>query len=521
MRSLIISCFCFVLYSSVLFAQQGSETREEESARVEITARSDQESYRVISCGTDGALVFYKSVESADEQRVKWYFSLYDQDLKQKWVKSLPLLSDLDFRFKLFSHDTLFLAFVYTGKMKSADQPFGIVRIALKTGTFVPNLTRVPANSEPVFFDVLGRNACIALNHKTGQAAVELLDLVTNHSKGFLVDQQSASAFRWFRPDTVSSGFRAVLTKAVGKKEVENWFEVFDTTGKPAVPIKISSINGDREFTGFKAVKTVNSADLIIGSYRLNSGGSSAKNKAAEGTAGIFTSLLANGLQKNLNFFNFLELKSIGTLLSAKDLIDLKKKALKKSKNIGEYSVDFNVVLHDPLVHEGGFIEIAEVYFSQYHQENFTDFDFYGRPYTNSYSVFDGYRFSGAMILAFDEQGMFLWDNAIEIRDLVSPDLNPKVCASFQGDTMMLAYYSGGKVGSKIICKSETTGKLEFSKTDLRYPDDKLMTETRSGLLPWYDNYFICFGFQDIKNVALESNNRRLVFFLSKLKFEE
>ena len=521
MRSLIISCLYVLLVSASAFAQKGNEGRDEESARVEITAKTDQESYRVVACGYEGALVFYKSVETADEQRVKWYFSFYDLDLKQKWVKSIPLFSDLDFRFRILLHDTLFLAFVYTGKLKAEDQPFEIVRIALKTGSFIPNITKVPANSEPVFFDVMGKNAFIALNHKTGQAAVEILDLKSNHTRGFLVDQQTPSAFRWFRPDTASGSIRAVLTKAIGKKEVEQWYQVFDTTGKPGVSVRLSSINSDREFTGFKAVKNLDAEDLIIGTYRLSSGGSSQKKKAVEETAGIFTSMLQPGTQKNLNFFNFLELKSISTILSAKDLVDLKKKALKKNKNIGEYSVDFNVVMHEPVSHDGGFIELAEVYYPQYHQENFTDFDFYGRPYSNSYSVFDGYRFSGAIVLAFNSQGMYLWDNAVEIRDLVSHELSPKVCLSMHGDTMMLAYYAGGKVGSKLICKGETTGKLEFSRTDLRYPDDKLLGETMSGLLPWYENYFICFGFQDIKNVALESNNRRFLFFLSKLKFEE
>lgn len=521
MRTLIIPALFFILISSRLFAQQGNAVRDEESARVEIQARSDQESYRLVACGRDGAMVFYKSVENADEQRVKWYFSFYDQDLKQKWVKSMPLQADLDYRFKLFWRDTLFLVFAYTGKQKSEDQPFTIVRIALKTGSFIPNLTKVPANSEPVFFDIAGHNACIALNHKTGQAAVELLDLKTNHSKGFLVDQQTSSAFRWFKPDTTSCTFRAIVTKAISKKELEHLYQVFDTTGKPGMTVKISSINNDREFTGFKALKTRNAEELVIGAYRLSSRGSSQKNKNVEECAGIFTSLLAEGTQKNLNFFNFLELKSISALLSAKDLIDLKKKALKKNMKIGEYSGDFSVVLHEPVEHNGEIIEIADVYYPQYHLENFTDFDFYGRPYTNSYSVFDGYRFSGAVVIAFDSQGLFLWDNSLEIRDLVSADLSPKVCSILKGDTMMLAYYAGGKVGSKIICRDATTGKPEFSKVELKYPDDKLISETRSGLMPWYDSYFLCFGFQDIKNVALESNNRRFVFSFSKLKFEE
>ncbi len=521
MRKLIILSLLLILSSPLLMAQQSSESRDEETARVEITARSDQESYRAIPCGYHGALIFFKSVEIADAQRVKWYFSFYDRELKQVWVKSLPILEDLDFRFKLFSKDTVFLVFTYTGKLKSEDQPLEIIRIDLKKGSFIPNLTKVPANSEPVFFNVMGRNAYLALNHKSGQSAVEILDFKSNHSKGFLLDRQSPSAFRWFNTDSASSTLNAVISKVLSKKETEHWYQVFDTTGKVLLSVRLSTINQDREFTGFTAIKNQNGDYLVMGTYRLSIGSSNQKNKLKDESAGIFTSLLVPGNQKNLNFINFLELKSISSLLSSKNLIDLKKKALKKNKNMGETSVDFRILQHDPIVYNGQYIMASEVFNPQFHTENFTDFDFYGRPYTNSYSVFDGYRYTGAIIAAFNSEGQLLWDNAMETRDLIGSDLSPKVVVKPEGDKFLIAYSAAGGIGSKVIRNAETTGKPEFSKLDSKYPDDKLISETRNGLIPWYDNYFLCYGFQEIKNVALESNNKRFVFYLMKVKFED
>ncbi|MCX6281323.1 MAG: hypothetical protein NTU51_05120, partial [Bacteroidetes bacterium] len=365
------------------------------------------------------------------------------------------------------------------------------------------------------------RNAYLALNHKNGQSAVQILDLKSNHSKGFLIDQQIPSVFRWFEAGKPRGNIKAVITKVLSKKESENLYQVFDTTGKVLNSVKISTINEDREFTGFRAITNQKGEDLVTGTYRLNSGGSGKNSKTPDESTGIFSSLIQPGNQKNMNFINFLQLKSINSLLSEKDILDLKKKALKKNKNISEYSVDFSVVLDEPFMHDGHFVQIAEVYYPQYHLENFTDFDFYGRPYTNSYSAFDGYRFTGAVVASFNDEGTLLWDNAIEIRDLVSPDLNPKVVARIQGDKLLLAYSSAGKIGSKVIRNEETTGKLEFSMPESKYPDDKLISETKSGLLPWYDNYFLCYGFQEIKNVALETNNKRFVFYLTKVQFEE
>ncbi|MEI8006974.1 MAG: hypothetical protein WCI48_12270 [Bacteroidota bacterium] len=520
MRNLILFALSLIFSPVVLEAQQINEGKETEAARIEIPSKTDQESYRAMACGTAGAMIFFKSVENADALHVKWYFSWYNKDLKQVWVKSFPLLTDLDYRFSLITRDTLCLVFVYKGKQKSEDQPLEIIRIALSHGSFIPNLSRVPANTEPVFFQVAGRNAFLALNQKSGQAAVEILDLKSNHTKGFLVDQQVPSLFQWFKTDSVTSGLKAIVTKMISKKEAEHWYEVFDTTGKVRLAVKLSTINDDREFTGFRAVPNGRGDDLVIGTYRLK-GGSSQKNKEQDESTGIFTSLITSGVQKNLNFYNFLELKNINAFLSTKDLMDLKKKALKKNKNIGEYSVDFSVSNDEPIEKDGNFMLVTEVFYHQYHVENFTDFDFYGRPFTNSYSVFDGYRFTGAMVTSYNQEGQMLWDNALEIRDLVAADLSPKVVTHRLGDKFLLAYSAVGKIGSKIIRNEEVTGNLEFSKLESRYPDDKLVAETRSGITPWYDQYFLCYGFQEIKNVALESNNKRFIFYLTKVKFEE
>ena len=505
----------------LVFPQQKKENNGEETERLEIAAKTDRESYKVISCGRQGVMVFFKSIEIAEAQRIEWYFSLYDQNLLLLWTKSLPVPADMDYKFTRTMHDTLALVFVNTGKQKNEDLTFEIVRIALLNGHFIPNLSKIPANTDPVSIDFSGRFAYLALNHKNGPAAGEIIDLITNHSKGFFTAREIPSTIRWFSIDSITGMIKTILTKPLAKKENEHWFEEFDTAGNMKSAVKISTINNDRDFTGFKSVTTSGRNELVIGTYNLESSAKNSKTKEAEESAGFFTSLIVPGNQKNLNFYNFLELKSANSLLNAKNVMDLKKKALKKKRSIGEISADLKVIVHEPLIQNGSYLLISEIYYPQYHSENFTDFDFYGRPYSNSYSVFDGYRFTNALLTAFNQEGQLLWDNAMEIRDVISYDLGPKVCAIQQGEKILISYNSSGKIGSEIIKGPETTGKLEFSPVESKYPDDKLISETRSGMVPWYDNYFLCYGFQDIKNIALDENNRRLVFYLTKVKFED
>ena len=177
--------------------------------------------------------------------------------------------------------------------------------------------------------------------------------------------------------------------------------------------------------------------------------------------------------------------------------------------------------MHEIFVKNDQCILTAEIFSPQYHTENFTDFDFYGRPYTNSYSVFDGYRFYNGIVAGFDTDGKLLWDNYIEIRNLVSFELSPKVMAYPSGKDLVLCYVSDGKIGSKIIQEGNVVEKLDFSTIDLLNTDDKLLSESKGAIVQWYGKYFLSYGYQDIKNVALETNNKRLVFYFSKLRFQK
>jgi hypothetical protein len=247
--------------------------------------------------------------------------------------------------------------------------------------------------------------------------------------------------------------------------------------------------------------------------------GSQKKNLPFEETTGLFGGASEMISQQPLNLYNFLEMRSAGSVVGEQDILNLKKKALKKKKPLSEYSLDYGVLLHDILEFNGQFLLTAELFTPQYHTESFTDFDFYGRPFTNSYSVFDGYRFFSAIIAGFDRQGKLIWDNQIEIRNLLTFDLTPKVVLFPSGRDIVLCYTSDGKIASKIIRENEVVEPLDFSIPDLMNPGDKLVSELKCAMVHWYGNYFLSYGYQEVGNLAI-SSEKRFVYYFSKLKFD-
>jgi len=422
---------------------------------------------------------------------------------------------------EVLKNDTLSLFFTTIAKSKNPVMDFQILRVLKTKGTFILNQGKFPDNAEAVFFDVKGKRAWMGLNSKDKPGKVFMMNLYDGATRSFGLGEGSSLSLRWFSPDSAGISVSAIVTRQLSKKMVEHFLVRYDTTGAILFETPISTMANDRNLIGFQALQTGNKDYFIYGTYGLNATGSSrSRLELVEESSGFFSTQVIAGVQKPIQYHNFLELKNANSLLSEKDILDLKKKALKKNKNLGEYSLDFYLLLHPLSFEKNQLLLIGEVYYPQYHTENFTDFDYYGRPYTNSFSVFDGYRYINAIIAAFGSDGKLVWDNALEIRNLLSGELSPTVTVHHIGEEMLLAYLSDGKIGSKIISGDKVIEKLDFAPVEMMHPEDKLINESKSRMIPWYKNYFLCYGYQEIKNIALENNNKRLVFFVNKIRFE-
>lgn len=506
---------------SLLSQKPAGNNYADKPLRVEIPARSVNETYRMIPCGTSGVILFFRSQEVTEDGRVNWYFTCYDTNLQQLWVKSVPLLSDQEYRFHQKGSDTATLMFFHAGKSKDPDNSYQILQVVVRNGTLVLNSGKLETGAVVEAFGVQNGFAWLGVNVKDGAGRIVNVNLKFGIHKAFSLGNGSQIAIRWMQPDTASYTVSAMVGRIVSKKSTEYYLVRYDTSGNIRREVLIGTQAGERTLPQVRLAGISQGDELLMGSYGQGIQGTGQKGRQTDESTGFFASRVLNGAQKSISFYNFLELQSAGSIVGESDIMNLKKKALKKKKSIAEYSLDYSVLMHDILVKSDGYILTAELFSPQYHTESFTDIDFYGRPYTNSYSVFDGYRFFNAVVAGFDTGGKLIWDNYIEIRNVVSPELSPKVTVYPLDSNLVLCYVSDGKIGSKIIRDSIVTEKLDFSPVDMLNPDDKLQSETKGALMHWYGNFFLSSGYQEIKNIALTSNNKRLVFYFSKLRFEK
>jgi hypothetical protein len=310
----------------------------------------------------------------------------------------------------------------------------------------------------------------------------------------------------------------AVIRKQLTKRFWDNYFIRMDGNGQVIGETLITTLSPERQLAESRIYSVSGSKKLVAGSYLLTSSLTDQQHQKGMAKAtGYFAAWFSGLTQSDVKYNN---LKSADDFLSERDIIALRKKAVKKNRIATEYSTDLNLLVHDIFRRGDQFILLGESYYLQYHTESFTDFDFYGRPYTNTYSVFDGFRYTSAIVAAYDTAGNLLWDNSMEIRNLISQSPDQKVSLHFNGEDAILAYLSEGKIGYKIIREGSTVEKTDYADLDLSLPEDRLVNETKSRMVHWYDNYFICYGYQDIKNLAVSGNATKLVFFCNKVQFD-
>jgi len=466
-------------------------------------------------------MLFFKSVENIGDTLSKWYFSMYDQNLHQSWAKSIPVGNNLMYQETVFGNDTLSLLFVKKGKEKGNHFNYCILRVALKSSNFIGNTGNLPEEAEEIEFNLSHQLAFLCYNVKDESAQIQVLQLQTSKSSTFLWSKNAVSKVSGFAVDSVSLRIRASLSRVSSNKtRLENFLVSMDINGKILAEIPIEPTVTNRYLRGLDFLPTDGETWLVFGSYGTTPVKSSGKNKKVAESSGFFSCKLSNGQPSDINFINLLELTNSKELLGERDIIALKKKALKKNRNISEYSLDYPLLLHKVFRHNDQFILLAETFSPQYHSESFTDFDFYGRPYVNTYDVFDGYRYNNGVITAYNKEGKLIWDNTLEIRNLLTYELSPKITVFFTAnDEAVLAYLSEGKIASKIIKENSVVEKLDFSALEMSNPEDKLLLETKSGMVPWYDQFFLCYGYQEIKNIKLNENKKRLVFYFTKIAF--
>ena len=233
-------------------------------------------------------------------------------------------------------------------------------------------------------------------------------------------------------------------------------------------------------------------------------------------TSGFFSGLLSAEDAK-IKYMKFSEITDYHGYFSERNSI-LNRSSNAKTKKLTD--IDYTSVTQNIHLVDSTYYAVLETYVPEYHRNYRQIYGFYSNiPSTYSdYPILDGYRFISAMTVSFNDKGNIKWSSAMEIRDVFSKYIYPRMNLVIDGKDAILSYSTKGKILSKVVNSPDSqTGYDQMSILPDK-PRDEIMDDYNNGLAFWYGNYFLAYGYQQIRNNFI-SENKRTVFYVNKLAF--
>jgi len=520
---------------------------QDKPLRVEIEAKYNSDSYVIIPFGENGVILFFPSNENIDKTNQKWYFTLYDTDFKEVWTKEQAV--NKGFRFMFFDYSDQYLYIYLENKYSSSSKGnFQILKIDVVNSSISTFNSEISKKSTITGFKVINDVAMLSghtlpakgktigqtalsftliplitgINIKRYQPLIYLYDMASKTGK-LVENEYPAQAYvDGLTKDTLQSSYLLSIKNFIPRKTNIMHIDEYNISGEKLSTISLTTNNEKRKLNTAKVASFNQNEKVIIGTYNNNTKGNSANpafSGFSEGSNGIYVANTNNNIQQNITFYNFSKFKSFYSYLTARRTFKMIKKATKLEAKGKEILYDYKLLVHDIIERDSSYIMIAEAYYPEYHQVHRTTFDIYGRPTTTTEMVFDGYRYTNAIIACFNKKGEILWENSFDMFNILTFNLHERIKVLIDGEDIVLAYNYAGDIASKVIQGNDVIESKEYTKIETSYNNNKVINDYDSDMEYWYGNYFISYGYQRIRNKQMDKS-RRTVFYFNKIAFQ-
>lgn len=509
-----ILIFIFVTFSCI-----NSYTQELNALRLEVPADIDLESYHVEPISKKGVLIFYESSEFTAEKKRKWYFGYFDTTLQQKWLKFLPLEDKMQFLKSYKVDNKLHLLFRNTSGGRNEAGFYEILSFDSHKEVFEQISGTFPAKAEIAGFEVIGSTACLGININKEGTDLLFVNLNSGEINPVHLAESYPSYIETVFANDFDNNFYIALKVKQDNRYIKDLINTISPNGKTLEVKEIISDDNSKLLRKFTFCAKANELS-VLGIYDYHKGRLNDFSKIEDAdnpkTAGLFFVNINAPNDLKVNFIDFVKLDNINGSIANKKTIKIKNEDGENEQVVSSF---FNITKPEVVSSKEGFLFTAEAYKPHYVTETRMDYDFYGRPYPYTYSVFAGYLFYDVIIVSLDNNGNLLWNNDFILRDLKSFSLKRHSLVFEDGNNVTATYVNDGK-----IFASTFDGNLDVSsdESDIASSNekDRVVQDENNHIEKWYDDYFIIYGYQKIKNRSLSKKDERVIFYLNKVAYK-
>lgn len=252
-------------------------------------------------------------------------------------------------------------------------------------------------------------------------------------------------------------------------------------------------------------------------------------NRNSEYSKGIFLANVNEYGEQQIQYINYADLSNFFNYLKDRKEQRIRRRIARRRAKDKKIKFTYRLLVHDIIEDNGNYIVLGEAFYPKYKQ---VQGDYYGifapvwtvnRGLFKTNYIFDGYQYTHAVVLGFNQKGKLLWDNSFEINDVRTFELEQFVHATKVDDNLALLYVFNDKIRTKVIKENTVVEDKDFVPIQLKYDNDQLQEGTTEifGLKSWYGNALFTYGKQTIKNLQTAGVElKREVFFINKVLYK-
>jgi len=522
MRRLIIFMWFFVLLFAGSHNVYGQKKNKPRLIRLEVP-NGTTEKFHIAPMSQDGLLVFYETNQMNTEGNRLWYYALFDVHLKQKWLRPVSLSDKLFYVNQEQVGNKVYFVFKNSGKLKKDAGYYDILIYNITKQTFSNIKGSLPLKAEIAGFAVQGEELGLGLNLRNHKADILFVNTTTGDIKvAHLNDLQQAAVAGIYRNS--SAGTFVVVTSSMdAKSSIKHIVYSFRPDASLVQKVDINYFDPMSKLDDFVLADASGNNLKFFGAYHLMTKGSFFSGNRDDdnpNTAGLFYLSIENGKQKELRHFNFMDFKNIqGTFMQSE--FHKTKGRMSKGSGVRPGTVSLLNITRPETFHvNNGYVVAANAYLAYYKSESHMEYDFYGNMFPTNYRVFAGYQFYDIILAGFTGDGRMIWDNDFPLKNILSYKIENKALVYPDSAIITLAYVSGGQIITQDISGSKKLDSREKINIASRYGRDRPVGSGESKMIHWYAHYFLVYGYQQLKNRALQDHPLRTVFYINKVTFQ-
>lgn len=476
--------------------------------RFEISLGKDEKFYEVIPAQNDG-LFLHRRFAAAEEDRLE--LVKLDTAFKINWRGYLPIHKKSALLGKRAELDNLYLLF---RSEDFARKDMELFVIQAPNGNFIKYTVRNYIPFMPTEFQVTSQAAIIG-GYYSNIPVVIYFSFTDQKSK--VVPGLFNEAGELTQVKTYPDGHFDVLISARNFRGQQTiWIKNYDAEGNMLRNYALEP-EGNRHLIFARSVKTSNNMQIVAGVY----GG-----KNSEYSKGLFiASIDPSGLQQ-LKYYDYGDLENFFKYMKAKREQRVKDRIQRRRIRGKKTRFNYRFLVHELVPYNNQYVLLGEAFYPRYVSVDrtyytgfFNPYMLYGNSMIRDGRIFDGYRYTHAVVMGFDRDGELIWDNSFEINDVKTFSLEQFVKLEIQPDRIALLYLFDNQLRSKIIKGNDVLEGKTFEPIKTKEEAEMVKTEeiSTSKLDYWYQHYFFAHGVQEISNRDV---GRRRVFYINKISYK-